>query len=271
MAGRAGRRGMDTIGNVLTLQTPYEGLREAGYLATSPADPLVSQFTPSYGMVLNLLQTHSLDQAKALIERSFGQYLANLSLEPKRQQLAELETDIERIQQLLQEFDIGQLATYDKLKERQREEKRLLKILTAQAEEAYQREIATYLPYILSGSKLTIRVGNNQKLPAILAQKVQGSGQFPWFVCLGHDNTWYVVSHRDVVNVGDIWLEQELTVPPQLALRPGSSYRGADNTLALSRSIPPLPPPPLPPEVEAHQRRCKLDISHQFEWLCSCN
>jgi superfamily II RNA helicase len=254
MAGRAGRRGMDTIGNVLTLQTPYEGLREAGYLATSPADPLVSQFTPSYGMVLNLLQTHSLDQAKALIERSFGQYLANLSLEPKRQQLTELETDIDRIQQILQEFDISQLAEYDKLKERQREEKRLLKILTAQAEEAYQRDMATYLPYVLSGSKMTIRVGNNQKLPAILAQKVQGSGQFPWFVCLGHDNTWYVVSHRDVVNVGDIWLEQELTVPPQLALRPGSSYRGADNTLALSRSIPPLPPPPLPPEVEAQQR-----------------
>ncbi|HEY9301256.1 MAG TPA: DEAD/DEAH box helicase, partial [Phormidium sp.] len=73
MAGRAGRRGMDKKGYVVTLQTPFEGSKEAAYLATSKADPLVSQFTPSYGMVLNLLQTHTLEQAKELIERSFGQ------------------------------------------------------------------------------------------------------------------------------------------------------------------------------------------------------
>jgi superfamily II RNA helicase len=37
---------------------------EAVYLATTGSDPLASQFTPSYGMVLNLLQTHSLEEAK---------------------------------------------------------------------------------------------------------------------------------------------------------------------------------------------------------------
>ncbi len=254
MAGRAGRRGMDPIGNVVTLQTPYEGLREAAYLSTAGADPLVSQFTPSYGMVLNLLQTHSLEQAKELIERSFGQYLANLNLEPKRYQLKELTEDIDRIEKILQEIDITQLAEYDKLKERLREEKRLLKILSAQAEEEYHRDMSTYLPYILSGSQMTIRVENNQKIPAILGKKVQGSGQFPWFVCLGNNNTWYVLSYKDVVTVGDIWQEQELNIPPQLNLRPGSSYPGTEETLTLARSIPALPPPPLPPEVEEQQR-----------------
>lgn len=214
MAGRAGRRGMDPIGYVVTLQTPYEGLREAGHLATAEADPLVSQFTPSYGMVLNLLQTHTLERSKELIERSFGQYLANISLEPKRQHLAELTEDIDRIEQILQNVDTSQLAEYDKLKERLREERRLLKILTAQAEEAYHREMSTYLPYILSGSQMTIRGASNQKIAAILAHKVQGAGQFPWFVCLGNDNNWYVVAYKDVVTVGDIWQEQELTIPP---------------------------------------------------------
>jgi superfamily II RNA helicase len=61
MAGRAGRRGMDERGHVVTVETPFEGTREAVYLATSGPDPLVSQFTPSYGMVLNLLQTHTLE------------------------------------------------------------------------------------------------------------------------------------------------------------------------------------------------------------------
>jgi len=73
MAGRAGRRGMDEVGYVVTVQTPFEGAKEAAHLATSGADPLVSQFAPSYGMVMNLLQTHSLDQARDLVERSFGQ------------------------------------------------------------------------------------------------------------------------------------------------------------------------------------------------------
>ena len=49
MAGRAGRRGLDSKGYVVTVQSRFEGVREAGQLATSPADPLVSQFTPSYG------------------------------------------------------------------------------------------------------------------------------------------------------------------------------------------------------------------------------
>ncbi|MEO1133558.1 MAG: DEAD/DEAH box helicase, partial [Cyanobacteria bacterium J06639_1] len=70
MSGRAGRRGKDTIGYVVTVQTPFEGAREAAYLATSEADPLVSQFTPSYGMVLNLLQKHTIDTARELVERS---------------------------------------------------------------------------------------------------------------------------------------------------------------------------------------------------------
>ena len=60
MAGRAGRRGMDTVGYVVTCQTPFEGAKESAYLATRKPDPLVSQFTPTYGMVLNLLQTHSI-------------------------------------------------------------------------------------------------------------------------------------------------------------------------------------------------------------------
>ncbi|WP_338064283.1 helicase-related protein [Parathermosynechococcus lividus] len=49
MAGRAGRRGMDTIGHVVTLQTPFEGANEAAFLATAAPDPLISQFTLAMG------------------------------------------------------------------------------------------------------------------------------------------------------------------------------------------------------------------------------
>lgn len=55
MAGRAGRRGTDEVGHVVLVQTPYEGAEECCELHFAALEPLVSQFTASYGMVLNLL------------------------------------------------------------------------------------------------------------------------------------------------------------------------------------------------------------------------
>ncbi|NJM78340.1 MAG: hypothetical protein HC852_24375 [Acaryochloridaceae cyanobacterium RU_4_10] len=39
-------------------------------------------------MVLNLLQTHTLEESKELIERSFGQYIAMQQLSPQQQAIA---------------------------------------------------------------------------------------------------------------------------------------------------------------------------------------
>lgn len=82
MSGRAGRRGMDKVGYVVIASSPYEGAREAATLASSASDPLNSQFTPTYGMVLNLLQRHTLEQAEFLIRQSFGQFTAARRLLP---------------------------------------------------------------------------------------------------------------------------------------------------------------------------------------------
>jgi superfamily II RNA helicase len=75
MSGRAGRRGMDPVGHVAVMATPHQTRAEAQFLAGAPPDPLASQFTPTYGMVLNLLQRHGLQEAEFLISRSFGQFL----------------------------------------------------------------------------------------------------------------------------------------------------------------------------------------------------
>lgn len=55
MAGRAGRRGIDESGHAVLVQTPYDGAEECCKLLFAGVEPLVSQFTASYGMVLNLL------------------------------------------------------------------------------------------------------------------------------------------------------------------------------------------------------------------------
>ena len=80
MSGRAGRRGMDKVGNVVIKETIDHSPAFAAKLATALPEPLVSQFTPNYSMVLNLLQNHSMDQIKDLLNKSFGQYLINKDL-----------------------------------------------------------------------------------------------------------------------------------------------------------------------------------------------
>lgn len=75
MSGRAGRRGMDPVGHVVVVASPYQTVAEAQALAQAPADPLGSHFTPTYGMVLNLLQRHTLEEAQFLVSRSFGEFL----------------------------------------------------------------------------------------------------------------------------------------------------------------------------------------------------
>ena len=64
MSGRAGRRGMDEVGHVVVIHSDYEDLDEVVRLVRSGADPLVSRFTPGYGMVLNLLQVHTHNEAR---------------------------------------------------------------------------------------------------------------------------------------------------------------------------------------------------------------
>lgn len=82
MSGRAGRRGMDEIGYVTIVGTQFQSPEEAAELVLSNANPLESRFSPSYSMVLNLLQRFSLDEAKELILKSFGYFSAGTRLQP---------------------------------------------------------------------------------------------------------------------------------------------------------------------------------------------
>lgn len=82
MSGRAGRRGMDEIGYVTIVGTSFQTPEEVAELVLSDANPLESRFSPSYSMVLNLLQRFSLEEAKELVLKSFGYYSSNTRLEP---------------------------------------------------------------------------------------------------------------------------------------------------------------------------------------------
>ncbi len=260
MAGRAGRRGMDKQGYVVTVQTPFEGAKEAAYLATSGADPLVSQFTPSYGMVLNLLQTHTIDEAKELIERSFGQYLATLYLRPQQQELDRCYDELSQLEASLASVDWKLLSQYEKLQERLKEEKRLLKTLEHQADEMQASELAVALSFAVAGTFLTLKGDRSTPtIPAVLVTKIPGSGQFPYLVCLGINNRWYVASVADVAALhGEIPRLSEVdhvTPPIDLLPKAGQTRKGNEDTRAIADQIPDLSGADPAPEVYAQLQR----------------
>lgn len=249
MSGRAGRRGMDVEGHVVTVESPFEGAKEASQLALSPPDPLVSQFTPSYGMVLNLLQIHTVEEAQELIERSFGQYLATLHLAPQKQAIQALERDIAILKDQLAYIDDEAIAQYEKLRGWLKEEERLLKILQQQAEETLGSGDPVAVSFAMAGTILSLK-GKNVKvstpLPAVLISKIPGPGQFPFLLCLGEDNRWYVATVKDVVmlysDLPRLKAVDNLTVPADLAAAAsGKSRRGNDETAAIVEQMPTLP------------------------------
>ncbi|MCM1009353.1 MAG: DEAD/DEAH box helicase [Fusobacterium sp.] len=82
MSGRAGRRGMDEVGYVTVVGSYFQTPEEVAELVLSDANPLESRFSPSYSMVLNLLQRFSIDEAKELIMKSFGYFSSGSRLFP---------------------------------------------------------------------------------------------------------------------------------------------------------------------------------------------
>nr|WP_246833864.1 DEAD/DEAH box helicase [Synechococcus sp. CB0101] len=203
MAGRAGRRGLDNQGYVVTVQSRFEGVREAGQLATAPADPLVSQFTPSYGMVLNLLQRYDLNKARELVERSFGRYLATLDLTEDEARIAELREQLSHLSDQAVEVAWDDFEDYEKQRGRLREERRLLRILQQQAEETLAHELTLALRFASEGALVSLKapVLRGRVTPAVIVEKVDGPGQFPLLCCLTDENVWLLVPCTAVVSL----------------------------------------------------------------------
>lgn len=262
MAGRAGRRGMDQQGHVVTVQTRFEGVREAAYLSTTGADPLISQFAPSYGMVLNLLQIHTLEEAKELVERSFGQYLATLYLKPQQQAIADLKVQLIRLESVCRDTDVKLLNQYEKLRERLKEEQRLLKTLQQQNQEFHSGDLALALTFAVAGTLVSLKgehVPTHNPLVAVIVTKIQGSGQFPYLVCLTQDNRWFVVTVKDVVGLHAecprLIAVDDIQPPAELPLKLGQTCLGQSQSAAIARQIPSSLVLEIAPEVQAQMRR----------------
>ncbi|MBR1424684.1 DEAD/DEAH box helicase [bacterium] len=117
MSGRAGRRGMDEVGYVTIVGTSFQSPEEVANLVLSGSNPLESRFSPSYSMVLNLLQRFSLEESKELILKSFGYYSSDYRLKPIIDQMQNYDNEIQQRQFVCPNKLTDQdLEKYDKIR-----------------------------------------------------------------------------------------------------------------------------------------------------------
>lgn len=176
MAGRAGRRGKDVVGYSAIMQSPFEGPLEAFRTVTAGVDALNSHFSPSYGMVLNLLQTRSLDDARLLVERSFGSFLQKKRVADRHAERAGTKghSEISRAQRdqveravlkkllrksedILSELDEKEFSSYTNALERVKAERRALRYLERQSKEMNSQVIEDTLPFAPTGTRIRLQ------------------------------------------------------------------------------------------------------------------
>lgn len=147
MSGRAGRRGMDEIGYVVIVGTPFQTPDEVYNLATSSSNPLESKFEPCYSMVLNLLQRFSLDEAKELILKTFGYFSSSDRLLPLINELKRYEENISEMKKFRCHNNLtsDDLVEFIKYKNLYIEYRTILKTLKKQNKNGKnQKEIAQF-------------------------------------------------------------------------------------------------------------------------------
>ena len=83
LTGRAGRRGIDILGNAVIQWSPAMDPTRVAGLASTRTYPLISTFTPGYNMSVNLLKTIGYEPAHRLLEKSFAQFQADGSVDRK--------------------------------------------------------------------------------------------------------------------------------------------------------------------------------------------
>lgn len=79
LTGRAGRRGIDTIGHAVIVDHRGFVPETAAALSSKRVYPLHSSFKPTFNMAVNLLYSSSYQTARVTLDRSFAQWEANES------------------------------------------------------------------------------------------------------------------------------------------------------------------------------------------------
>jgi len=123
LMGRAGRRGIDTLGHGIISKEADVQIGTIYEVAMGEGLVIESKFLPNYNMVLNLLRIHSPQDAEKLMARSFGQYQKQRAAETTRERLVNVRerlADLEKVWHCERGCTIADLAEYYRIEDRRR-------------------------------------------------------------------------------------------------------------------------------------------------------
>lgn len=75
LTGRAGRRGLDSVGYAMVPWSPSVAAADVARLATSLPPDVRSSFRPTYNLAVNLVRRYSQDEVHYVVDRSFAQFM----------------------------------------------------------------------------------------------------------------------------------------------------------------------------------------------------
>ena len=123
LMGRAGRRGIDTLGHGIISKEADVEIGTIYEVAMGEGLVVESKFLPNYNMVLNLLRIHPAAEAEKLMQRSFGQYQKQLAATQTRERLINVRErlrDLEKVWECDHGCKISDLAEYYRIEDRRR-------------------------------------------------------------------------------------------------------------------------------------------------------
>ncbi|HET9783196.1 MAG TPA: DEAD/DEAH box helicase [Candidatus Dormibacteraeota bacterium] len=122
LMGRAGRRGIDTIGHGAILKESDVEVGTIYEVAMGPTLVVESKFLPSYNMALNLLRVYTPEEAEALMQRSFGQFQKRLASVETDERLTNVREQLADAKRTWDDPDVSieDVGQYFKLEDRRR-------------------------------------------------------------------------------------------------------------------------------------------------------
>ena len=215
LTGRAGRRGIDTLGNAVVQWAPAMDPTAVAGLASTRTYPLISTFEPGYNMAINLLGMLGFDDSLRLLEKSFAQFQADGSVVEETREIERAEHRVRELRAQLEQAvdnlappatdgeDAAEiLMDYMRLRRALTEEEKSARALK---KEERNKEVAAVLARLQVGEVIAIATKTRPTLAVVITPANQTADPRPWVTTetgwsgridsAGIDNPPIVVGH----------------------------------------------------------------------------
>jgi ATP-dependent RNA helicase HelY len=111
LTGRAGRRGIDRAGTAVVLHQAEISFDRVASIAAQGSHPLVSSFTPTYNMAVNLVATYPRHRAEELVRASFAQHRHQRRRQQETARVVDLRSQLADLEERAR-CELGDVAAY---------------------------------------------------------------------------------------------------------------------------------------------------------------